>query len=908
MAVIKCKMCGGDLNLIEGQSVAECEYCGSMQTVPSADNEKKMSLFGRANRLRATCDFDKAAGIYESIVTEFPDEAEGYWGLVLCKYGIEYVDDPATGKKIPTCHRSSFDSVMDDSDFEKAMELADSVAMNVYREEAKRIEGIRKGILEVSEKEEPYDIFICYKETDVTGDRTLDSVIAQDIYDALTDKGYRVFFSRITLEDKLGVAYEPYIFAALNSAKVMLAVGTKFDHYNAVWVKNEWSRYLKICANDKSKHLIPCYKNLDAYDMPKEFQHLQAQDMGKMGAIQDLLRGIEKYIPLKKAEQPIVVTQTVASVAATADPLLRRAWMFLEDRDVKNAEIYFEKALDAEPTLAEAYIGKLCVERKLSKMEHLATVAPVAFNSKNFANAIRFATPEFAKQLRLYEQEAKCYNTYKEGCLFLDKAKTEKDFLEAEKRFEAMGNYKDAKAKTAYAKDKAAQCALNAAKAREQEYEKLCQRQSEIKTSQEAFSVAEGFKSLGDYLESAKRSNACQKEAERLKEQEVLLQKEAQERKRAAKEKAKAEREAKEAAEKAEQDAKAAAAKARKKKNATIAGIAAALVVVVAIAAVVYAKTVVIPNNQIKAAEALLAEGDFEGAVEAFEEIGNQDRVIEILMTQADALIESGEEWDAQWLLTNTLYEDYGYEPALEKFNQWQYSAGKSAMEEGDYWSASNYFDEIGDYENAVELRKYCDYQMALSDVKGRDFDDALSAFEELGDYEDSKTWALYCQAWSVAEDDIFAAEEYLIQLPEGFEDTGILMEHINTYRHWDKTYKLSSFSSSYSNDKALYQSARVEVRYTYDRHSDEMHLSFVVGVWNNEDAAGDSYSTYVDYEDQLTSIKLLGNSFSYTSGSQDNGFWDELSVTANSITIYEKEYDEKFDKTDVKTYVFTAN
>ena len=120
MAIIKCKMCGGDLTLIEGQSVAECEYCGSRQTVPAADNEKKLTLFARANRLRAACEFDKAAGIYETIVADFPEEAEAYWGLVLCKYGIEYVDDPATGKKIPTCHRSSFDSIMDDGNFEQA--------------------------------------------------------------------------------------------------------------------------------------------------------------------------------------------------------------------------------------------------------------------------------------------------------------------------------------------------------------------------------------------------------------------------------------------------------------------------------------------------------------------------------------------------------------------------------------------------------------------------------------------------------------------------------------------------------------------------------------------------------------------------------------------------------------------
>lgn len=158
--------------------------------------------------------------MYESIVADFPEEAEAYWGLVLCRYGIEYVDDPATGRKVPTCHRSSFDSILEDSDFEQACENADPIARRVYRDEAKTIEDIRKGIVEVSGKEPPYDIFICYKETDEKGERTVDSVIAQDVYDALTEKGYRVFFSRITLEDKLGTEYEPYIFAALNSAKV----------------------------------------------------------------------------------------------------------------------------------------------------------------------------------------------------------------------------------------------------------------------------------------------------------------------------------------------------------------------------------------------------------------------------------------------------------------------------------------------------------------------------------------------------------------------------------------------------------------------------------------------------------------------------------------------------------------
>ena len=399
MAVIKCKMCGGNLNVTEGVSVAECEYCGTVQTVPNADNEKKLTLFSRANRLRMACEFDKAAGVYENIVAEFPTEAEAYWGLVLCKYGIEYVDDPATGKKVPTCHRSSFDSVMDDSDFEQACENADAVSRRVYRDEAKAIEEIRKGIVEVSGKEAPYDIFICYKEADENGDRTIDSVIAQDVYDALTAKGYRVFFSRITLEDKLGTEYEPYIFAALNSAKIMLVFGSDYEYFNAVWVKNEWSRYLKLMAKDKSKHLIPCFKGVDAYDIPKEFQKFQAQDMGKVGAIQDLLRGIDKLLVGDRTSQTSYV-QTDRASGPTASSLLRRGNIFLEDENWESADDYFNKVLDIEPECAEAYLGKFLSSCKLTSLEQFCNISFNLDTSKDFVRAERFASSDLSCKLR----------------------------------------------------------------------------------------------------------------------------------------------------------------------------------------------------------------------------------------------------------------------------------------------------------------------------------------------------------------------------------------------------------------------------------------------------------------------------------------------------------------------------
>ena len=375
MAIFKCKMCGGALEISENQFVATCEYCGTKQTLPKLDNEKKLALFSRANNLRIKSEFDKAAGIYESIIAEFRDEAEAYWGLVLCKYGIEYVDD-GKGSRVPTCHRTLPLSVMDDDDFQQACENADITAKTVYRDEAKAIDKIQKKILNIALSEEPYDIFICYKETDdVTGSRTEDSLIAQDIYTELLKDDYRVFFARDSLREIAGAEYEPYIYAALSSAKIMLAIGTKHDYYDAVWVKNEWSRFISMMSDDLSKVLIPCFKNMDAYDMPKEFKNMQALDMGEITFFGSLTENIERILDKSKGKaikETIVVNKDNIELAS----LLERGFMFLEDEEWDRADEFFEKVLNKDPKNAQAYLGKLLADLEVSSFESSANFIP----------------------------------------------------------------------------------------------------------------------------------------------------------------------------------------------------------------------------------------------------------------------------------------------------------------------------------------------------------------------------------------------------------------------------------------------------------------------------------------------------------------------------------------------------
>ena len=64
-----------------------------------------------AEHLRRNNEFDKAMGIYEQILVLDKEDAESYWSLVLCRWGIEYVEDPKTRRRKPTINRAQFSSV-----------------------------------------------------------------------------------------------------------------------------------------------------------------------------------------------------------------------------------------------------------------------------------------------------------------------------------------------------------------------------------------------------------------------------------------------------------------------------------------------------------------------------------------------------------------------------------------------------------------------------------------------------------------------------------------------------------------------------------------------------------------------------------------------------------------------------
>lgn len=685
MSFFKCKMCGGTLEFNPGDTVAVCDSCGTKQTLPRLDDDKKANLYDRANHFRRNNEYDKAMSIYEQILAEDSTDAEAYWSLVLCRYGIEYVEDPATGKRIPTVNRAQFTSVFDDDNYKSALRCADAAQKEIYEAEAKAINEIQKGILAISQKEEPFDVFICYKETDSRGARTPDSVLANDLYHQLTQEGFKVFFSRITLEDKLGSAYEPYIFAALNSAKVMVVLGTRPEYFNAVWVKNEWSRYLALIKNGAKKMLIPAYKDMDPYDLPEEFSHLQAQDMGKLGFMQDLIRGIRKIVSSDGQKNAAKPAATAAAGSTGAAPLLERAFLFLEDNKWADADAYCEKVLDIDPKNAQAYLGKLMAELQVQKRGQLSDCAQPFDKNENYLKILRFGDEALNTELRGYidiinerNETHRKSAIYNNACGIMKSAAAQKAFLKGAELFKSISGFRDADALAAQCLEKAEGCRKDALYA----YAKSRMTGWNTASCEEAIAI---FKTIPGWRDADSQIYACQKRIEEIK------------------------------------------AKNEKNEKQLKRVVAITVpIICVCIAFVIVLTTVIIPQLKYNKAMNLLESGDYDSAYSLLEEINKYDDIKVSKYNRAMKLLES-EDYDSAYSLLEEIDDN-------ETIASNKRSRAMKLLDSGDFDSAYTLLREINDIDTIVASK----YNRAIKCIDSGDYESAYILLKDIS-YKDSK-------------------------------------------------------------------------------------------------------------------------------------------------------------------------
>ena len=286
-----------------------------------------------------------------------------------------------------------------------------------------------------------YDVFISYR-------RDGGHEMARLIYEHLRLRGVNCFFD---LEELGAGAFNLQLLKNIEVSKnfVLILSPNALDRCSNEddWVRAEIEHAIK---NDKN--IIPLMMTGFKWPtvLPESLSKLPLYNGVSVvreyfdASIEKLLGMLVIDRPLaKKAKQPQLDKKDVAH------SLLERAFVSLENREWNEANSYAEKALDADPKNAEAYLVKLMAELKVDKRENLKKAAEPFGHKKNYDNIIRYADEALKAEISSYLehvnllQAKKQERAYDKAKADMETAKSEIEYKKLAKAFEALGSYLD---------------------------------------------------------------------------------------------------------------------------------------------------------------------------------------------------------------------------------------------------------------------------------------------------------------------------------------------------------------------------------------------------------------------------------------------------------------------------------
>ena len=400
-----CQVCGGKLKNFG--TYFRCENCDTEYRIDESLSQDDMDAYFR--RLNDFEDaernldvmpphFDDAESEFERIIRKYPDWSAGYWGLVRSKFGIKFEND-LDGKAVPSCYKSTYEDFCDTDEYNMAVELAETEELRQsYIKWAEYIARVTKEWRQTAQKYD-YDVFISFKASeDSDGHETRDAREMHKLYDLIRDKGYRVFFSPVTLvaEGVAGKGSEPYIFNALDKSRALIVYGSKKEYFTSTWVQNEWQRYLRLIKEGKKEKgsLLVLYQGFNPKELPQGLRRIQGIEYG-ISAWPAVSSALEDILHKGKNEK------AAAEEAARKAEEARKA----EDEKRKKDEESANKLRDmlAQFAQMQAELARLKTEGRAISSQSIPAFQKEPENlKKELAESEGIVAPQFLSVVKAY--------------------------------------------------------------------------------------------------------------------------------------------------------------------------------------------------------------------------------------------------------------------------------------------------------------------------------------------------------------------------------------------------------------------------------------------------------------------------------------------------------------------------
>ncbi len=434
------------------------------------------------------------------------------------------------------------------------------------------------------------------------------------------------------------------------------------------------------------------------------------------------------------------------------EALLKRAFLFLEERLFDKADTYVEAALNQEPENAEAYLVKLLIDLRASSIDELSNLDKAFDDNINYKRALKYGDEQLKDRLlsandevtlsiarrqeeeRIRQEENRCFTIYREARHYMS-ADTEVAYIKAAELFKGLKDYKDSAELAKKCKKLAEELRLDGI------YKSAiaCMANSESVSNQQMAIAL--FRTIPNWRDSTEKLIQCEHRIEEIlkQEQAKLLEDER---------KAGLER------------LRRANIEQRIKKIAKTVLIVAAITMLLVSVVIVVLNTIIIPTYKYSDALGFMNENNYEEAASLFEELdGYKDS--EDKLNECKVMIDDVRYNEALALMNDAKYDEAvelfkeldGYKDCQEKINECHLLLFDEKYKEADrllsvkkYSEALAVFKEIEGYKDSTKKIDECNqliigdkYDNAISLMESGEYEDAINIFKMLDDYKDSK-------------------------------------------------------------------------------------------------------------------------------------------------------------------------
>ena len=165
--------------------------------------------------------------------------------------------------------------------------------------------------------DEYYDVFISFKDSDENGNDTEDKAIAKELYEYLTSKNLKVFFSSETFVQHGTDKWKSELEKAMNASKVFISLGTKKSYMLSEYLVWERTFFSALRSTDDSRVMysyIAPPMTLD--ELPNDISTMSAFTPSKQEKLyQYIFNHIKSIENNKKVDIP--ATKLKSSLAST---------------------------------------------------------------------------------------------------------------------------------------------------------------------------------------------------------------------------------------------------------------------------------------------------------------------------------------------------------------------------------------------------------------------------------------------------------------------------------------------------------------------------------------------------------------------------------------------------------------